>query len=205
MKLTSQEIAFIDNYLQQSDIIFVDLRQELTDHIASVLEEQMALENSSFYETFKTYMILNKKAILKNNSINYKNVISAIIQFSKTLLNPGNLILGLFLIFGFRFWIEWISLKTLYNSLFLIIIGLIFIQGIHTYLILRKRYLCLENTSFVLLFIYFINLFFNGFYVENFHGNYVSVAMTLFLVFAFMQFYYTTIQKFRCKLGFRFK
>lgn len=197
MKLTSQEIAFIDNYLQESDIIFVDLRAELTDHIASVLEDQMELENSSFYEVFKTYMVLNKKAILKNSSYNYKNVIRAILIFSKTLLRPRNLIFGLFLILGFCNGIEFISLKILHNSLFLIIASLIIIQGIHTFLILRKRYLYLENTSFVLLIIYHFNLFFNGFYGENFHGNYGSIAITLFLVFAFIQFYYTTIQKIR--------
>jgi ATP/ADP translocase len=33
--LQKEQIKFIDNYLQKSDVIFVDIRAELTDHIAS--------------------------------------------------------------------------------------------------------------------------------------------------------------------------
>jgi hypothetical protein len=64
MKLTKQQIQFIDNYLQKADIIFVDIRAEMTDHIASAVEEKMQHENLDFYLAFKYYMIENKAGFL---------------------------------------------------------------------------------------------------------------------------------------------
>jgi hypothetical protein len=53
MKLSNQEVRFIDQYLQKADVIFVDVRSELTDHIASAVEEKMELENQDLYYNIK--------------------------------------------------------------------------------------------------------------------------------------------------------
>ena len=53
MKLNEEQIKFIDKYLQKSDVIFVDVRAELIDHIASAVEEKMHSENLDFYDAFK--------------------------------------------------------------------------------------------------------------------------------------------------------
>ncbi|OYQ33294.1 hypothetical protein CHU92_12945 [Flavobacterium cyanobacteriorum] len=60
MKLTPQQIQFIDNYLGNSGMRYLDARAEMTDHVASALEGR----EGDFYENFKAYMIQNKKDLL---------------------------------------------------------------------------------------------------------------------------------------------
>lgn len=66
-QLTKKEIAFIDKYLRNSGIEFLDVRIEMTDHVASVIEQELELNRDiSFYDAFKSYMIKNKKHLLRN-------------------------------------------------------------------------------------------------------------------------------------------
>jgi hypothetical protein len=68
MKLSKEELLFIDTYLKNSDVIYTDVRLELTDHVASAIEEELAGNpNKTFYEAFKRYMVRNKKSLLKNH------------------------------------------------------------------------------------------------------------------------------------------
>jgi len=68
MNLSKKELQFIDTYLKNSDVIYTDVRLELTDHVASAIEVELE-ENPSktFYEVFKSYMVHNKKSLLKNH------------------------------------------------------------------------------------------------------------------------------------------
>ncbi len=50
MKLTKEEIKFIDNYLIKSKVKYWDVRIELLDHIASSVEEKIENEGISFNE-----------------------------------------------------------------------------------------------------------------------------------------------------------
>ncbi|WP_299098130.1 hypothetical protein [uncultured Winogradskyella sp.] len=50
MKLTKQEIQFIDNYLIKNEVKFWDVRIELLDHIVSAVEDKMTNEGISFNE-----------------------------------------------------------------------------------------------------------------------------------------------------------
>ena len=65
--LDKEDIAFIENYLEHSDISYADIRMEMTDHVASEIEALMSAQNSNFYDTFKTYMITNKATLLDAN------------------------------------------------------------------------------------------------------------------------------------------
>lgn len=66
-KLSPKEIRFIENYLKNSGVFFFDVRLEMTDHVASELEERLSKMNSrGFYEEFKDYMRLHKKSLLKS-------------------------------------------------------------------------------------------------------------------------------------------
>lgn len=65
MKLSIENIHFIDNYLENSGVYYYDVRLEMIDHIASKLEAQY--ENNTFEEAFKIYMLENKKELLANN------------------------------------------------------------------------------------------------------------------------------------------
>jgi len=64
MKLTKQDIQFIDKYLKESGVKYVDIRYEMTDHVATALEGM----EGSFYESFKSYMLQHKKELLNSNS-----------------------------------------------------------------------------------------------------------------------------------------
>jgi hypothetical protein len=68
MKLTFENIFFIDNYLENSDIIYKDIRMEMIDHVASGIETKISEgDNRDFYYVFKDYMIENKGKLLNNN------------------------------------------------------------------------------------------------------------------------------------------
>ncbi|MDH7913691.1 hypothetical protein [Winogradskyella sp. SYSU M77433] len=68
MKLTKENIKFIDTYLENSNIIHIDIRMEMLDHIASVIETKMENgDKRDFYFIFKDYMVDNKNSLLNNN------------------------------------------------------------------------------------------------------------------------------------------
>ena len=50
MKLTKEEIQFIDNYLIKNEVKYWDVRLELLDHIVSAVEDKMTNEGVSFNE-----------------------------------------------------------------------------------------------------------------------------------------------------------
>ncbi|MFD1062544.1 hypothetical protein ACFQ1Q_04740 [Winogradskyella litorisediminis] len=50
MKLTKEEIKFIDNYLIKNEVKFWDVRLELLDHIVSAVEDKIENEGISFNE-----------------------------------------------------------------------------------------------------------------------------------------------------------
>lgn len=201
MKITKENIQFIDNYLQQSDVIFVDVRSEITDHIASAVEAKMKEESLDFYDAFKDYMILNKKEILKANNKNFSYFKNANISFSKTLYKPYNLFFIVLLVLFFRYSALYYDknqiLEVIHNALFISTLTIAAVMTIYSFVIIRKRYLCLENLSFVLLAIYYFNLFFNGFLMGDFYGNTFSIGITVFLLYAFIIFSFKTIRKFR--------
>jgi hypothetical protein len=198
--LTEEHIQFIDKYLQKADIIFVDVRAEMIDHVASAVEEKMQSENIEFYDAFKDFMVFNKKELLKRNNKQFQYFQEAVVAFSKTLFKPYNLVFGVFLIAILSFFGDLKYLKTINYVLFFGILRVTIIQTIYSFLILKKRYLCLENTSSVLLAIYYFTVFFNGFY-SSFFGNSVSVGIALFLFFAFIVHSIVTVRKFRLSYG----
>jgi hypothetical protein len=67
MGLSKEELQFIDTYLENSDIDYIDVRIELTDHIAATIENELEENtNLSFYDVFKNYMIHHKKNLINN-------------------------------------------------------------------------------------------------------------------------------------------
>lgn len=62
-KLTPSEISFINDYLKNSGVKYVDIRYEMTDHVATALEEL----DGDFYDNFKEYMVKHKEQLLKSN------------------------------------------------------------------------------------------------------------------------------------------
>jgi len=66
--LDKEQIGFIDHYLENSDIIHVDIRAEMVDHVASGIEERINDgDERDFYYIFKDYMVAHKARLLDNN------------------------------------------------------------------------------------------------------------------------------------------
>ncbi len=86
MKLDQHQLSFIDTYLKNSGIAYVDLRMEMLDHVATGVLETMNGENTSFYEAFKSYMVVNKKELLKWNKKFRKVTDVKVLQALKTNL-----------------------------------------------------------------------------------------------------------------------
>lgn len=70
MGLSNEELQFIDKYLENSCINYIDVRLELTDHIATTIENELETHSTqTFYEVFKNYMLLHKKNLMENYEI----------------------------------------------------------------------------------------------------------------------------------------
>lgn len=197
-QLSQEEITFIDNYLQKSDLVFVDIRAELTDHIASAIEEKMEAENLGFYDAFKDFMVNNKKQLLKSKDY----FTPAVLNFAKTLYKPYNLVIGVLIImscyFISQFSVSNVVFKKVYFFLFGSVILLSLLQFIYTFLVLRKRFMYLEKLSFSLTGIYYLNIFFNGFFTD-FLGSMTSVAVLAFMSITYSIYWFSTLRKFRKK------
>ncbi|WP_159801323.1 hypothetical protein [Flavobacterium sp. MK4S-17] len=61
-KLNLEQLKFIDTYLKNSGIEYVDVRIEMTDHVASAIEDM----EGDFLDCFKEYMLQHKKELLKS-------------------------------------------------------------------------------------------------------------------------------------------
>jgi hypothetical protein len=99
-KLTVAQIQFIDSRLKMAGINFVDIRYEMTDHIASELEN---LEGD-FYDNLRYYIAKHKIEITGQNRA-YRKIarIKAARFFCKVLLRPIVLIPTIALFFILQF------------------------------------------------------------------------------------------------------
>ena len=105
MKLTTKDIQFIDNYLDNSDVIYADIRMEMVDHVASDIESRIESgDTRDFYYVFKDYMVENKAQLLNDNKQFLKSADRKIWKaFLKEFLNPLTLLIFLTSFGGFYF------------------------------------------------------------------------------------------------------
>ncbi|CAM3564186.1 hypothetical protein FLGE108171_03160 [Flavobacterium gelidilacus] len=194
MKLSKENINFIDNYLKKNEVIYFDIRMEMLDHILNGIEKEMTEKNIGFYEAFKIYMPVNKKEIFMMNK---KSSFEALKLFIKSLKKRYNLIVAFFTAFVcFVFRDDLIAL----NSVFWILMLLYFVINTSIYFLnARKRYYILEKFGLILNAIYFINIFINGYadgFFGNFRGNIYTVSVIFFLSISFYVYYINTVVKF---------
>lgn len=100
MKLDKEQIHFIDNYLKNSGVKYIDIRFEMVDHIASALTEM----KGDFYDNFKSYMLENKKELLQSNLLFKKLAAkSAFRMLLKSMIKPLSIavIIGFYAFFYF--------------------------------------------------------------------------------------------------------
>lgn len=72
--LTKENIKFIETYLVNSGVRYLDIRMEMLDHIATDIEATLNSKAISFYDAFKAYMVIHKKELLENNTKLYRQV-----------------------------------------------------------------------------------------------------------------------------------
>jgi hypothetical protein len=95
MGLPKEELQFIDTYLENSGVDYIDVRLELTDHIATAIENELEKNNQlTFYEVFKTYMITHKKNLIENSELQKAKLRDKIIMsFLKSFMSLEVLLL----------------------------------------------------------------------------------------------------------------
>ena len=162
MRLTNEEIQFIDNYLDNSDVVYADIRMEMVDHVASEIETKIdAGDMRDFYYVFKDYMVENKGKLLNDNKKFLKSADKKILKATlKELLKP--LTIGIFVLafLGFYTAFNHLDFRTFRSLIFLIPFGTFLGFGLLYWV--YSKYYGLERLSFpMLLFYQLSSLIFN--------------------------------------------
>jgi hypothetical protein len=199
-KLTANDLKFIHNYLKKSEVIYDDILLELTDHIASAVEEKMLFENIDFYDAFKNYMVENKRELFKKFSVGVLASMEPIKSFGMFLLQPVSLILGVFFIVSFYFFNGSIDKATfvydfqMYWLLFIVIFGI----GHHLFfrLIKKKRFFIVEQSWIVLVVVQNMLNFFASPKLSNLSKNFYGDFLILYFTIVFLFFYFSRVKKY---------
>ena len=121
-KLTPQNIQFIDNYLKNSEVIYYDIRMEILDHVATALEYTMQAENLDFYDAFKSYMVVNKKEILKGNKGEGLHFKEPLKKFGIFVIQPFQLFLALITYLMVYFFTQYFGINDFTKYIYITII-----------------------------------------------------------------------------------
>ena len=186
MSLSSENIKFIDNYLKNSEVIYYDIRMEMLDHVATAVEQKMQVENLDFYDAFKSYMVLNKKGLMKQNERTLKLDFKAIFPFLKFNISLNSLLT--FTLLGLLFYFLLQEFETITISKFLVNfifigMGLFYLkQTIFYFYRGKKRFHYLEKNSVILFVLYQPILMLNSlFLLDDKSKPPIIVALILFL------------------------
>lgn len=191
MKLSEEDIQFINTYLENSDVVFADIRMEMVDHVASDIESRMeAGDTRSFYDVFKTYMVENKAQLLKDNKQFLKSADKKIWKaFLKAFLSPMTPLL--FLIAYVVFYVVYLNVGIETFRLIISYVPLIGLSGfLLTYVVYHKvknlkRFSVVERLAFPFLVFYQLpNLVFN-------FSNQTKDLRTILWVIGFVSFILT--------------
>jgi hypothetical protein len=199
MKLTSQQIQHLDNYLISCDIKWIDVRAELVDHFASSLEKKLE-ENptldfknaaikvhKSFSDNgFKKLLETKKKSVEKQF---YKQLFSHLKSFFKL----PKVILSLGFFYGLVLLMNLFSNKEMFFQGLTIIVLLIVLLLLVRILIdkkkKQKRFLTLDKTELYFQLYNFLMILFSStttFRPEtsftNTNYNYIHIAAFVLLI-----------------------
>lgn len=159
-KLGQEELEFIDNYLKNSGVEYIDVRVEMLDHVASAVEIKMEAEKTDFYEAFKSYMVANKKELLKQTDSFAKESLKKVLQMvGKNLFHPLSLVITAAVVI-----ITVVLFDFLKQHLMFFSMGLFFLEFVAIVLITKtfkkQKYLHLHKlTSIIISFVYVMHNF----------------------------------------------
>lgn len=197
--LSKKEIQFIDTYLQNSQVFFVDIRNEMIDHIASAVEAKMELNQSDFYQNFKEYMLVNKEEILKNNPTRTKISWAEIKRFGAFLIQPILLLMGTLLLFLFKYMlpsVQDLDYFSLNNLIFILFIFLIFVQYAYIFWVVKKRFYAIEKSGQILLILYWMRIVLAPF-KPNQSLTLITTSLFSFLMLGYVLFLIKEIRTFQ--------
>ncbi|MFN8326028.1 hypothetical protein [Flavobacterium sp.] len=189
MKLNKNQIQFIDGYLQRNDVIYVDIRAEMIDHIATGVEEKMKVEDIEFHDAFVSYVNSNRKEIFSMNKNSWRNTFLELKNYFRFFLKPKSLfavVLIIALFFSLRETEFYTFIKEDLSFYFLLIfLGYSVLSMIYFYGIKKKRYYFIERTNIVLSILYWINLFiFKPFEKQKYISDVLTIVfMCLFAIY----------------------
>ena len=201
-RLTKENIQFIDRYLS-SEIIFMDIRTEMVDHIGSVIEQKMIdRDPRSFYYIFKDYMIKNKRLIYKSNTKFLRSVdYNAGKRLLKNVFSLKGIIVFITMFFCFNTLSNYLEpqlfLKTLKNSpmFVLLLIGSIYLINIKRS---KERYSAIERLGIYFILIYQFIYFFFSIQIKNFdfinENTLLSTIIATFLITTTILLLFTAFQ-----------
>lgn len=206
MSLSSENIQFIDNYLKNSEVIYYDIRMEMLDHVATAVEQKMEVENIDFYNAFKSYMILNKKEILKGNKGEGLHFKEPLKKFGIFVIQPFQLFLAFITYLTVYFFTQYFGINDFTKYIYITIIITYLIFGLIHFLLTRKKKFYYIDKNFSIIFLlYQIANPLHRIANEGFTSYVVFNSIILFVFFAFLRFYYLEMKSFRQKNQFLFQ
>jgi len=199
MKLSKENIQFIDTYLENSEIHFADIRMEMVDHIASVLEAELELNNElSFYDAFKAYMISNKTRLLQDNEGFLRNTYNNLLKLIwLNMLTVNSFLVFLGVIISARFIINNFGFETIeaaYISsplLSFIVLGIVYLVVLRVFN--YDRFSGVERIGFVYVFLFqVVNALhlLTKYQAESESGHWIAVvvfAISCTLIYTFVK------------------
>jgi hypothetical protein len=185
MKLSKENLQFIDTYLLNSNVVHTDVRLELTDHVASAIEKELTENtNTTFYQVFKQYMVENKTTLLGNTkkfaNASLKKTCSL---FLRHFISFKNIVLLVFLFGIQKLLLQYFPVKELIISLCYLSIFLYVVFMLVFSLIRKKiKYSSLDSLLTFQLLINYIFIF----PMIQFHDRLLNAfdANTLLIVFS---------------------
>ena len=204
--LTSQNIKFIDNYLKNSEVIYYDIRMEMLDHVATAVEKKMQAEDLDFYDAFKSYMVTNKKEILKGNKeegLYFKEPLKKFFLFS---IKPIHILLEIGIFSIVYFFTQYCGINDFTKYIYVIIIATYFVFLILHYLLTwKKKFYYIDKNFSIIFLLYQLANPLHRIANEGFTSYVVFNSIVLFVFFAFLRFYYLEMKSFKQKNQFLFQ
>jgi len=201
MKLAKEDIVFIDTYLKNHNVIYLDIRYEMIDHIATGVEEKMQNEDLAFYDAFKDFMAANKTEILRNNKTSGTIYWDVVKQFLLFLVSPIILVFGviLFLFFNYFKLSQIFSPNFEFKEMVLMLIVYLFaFQFFYFRYYLKKRFYRIEKIGSILVLIYWLQLLFLRYHeIETISKT--TLFVFSYLLFGYVAFLTKEVLKFNCR------
>jgi hypothetical protein len=199
MKLSKENLQFIDNYLKFNEVVYFDIRLEMLDHVATAVEQKMNEEQLEFYDAFKEYMVQNKKEVMKFNK-GTGFYFQPIKKFGLFLFKPLSLVLGALALLFSKFLVLYLGINNI--SLYIVIIFAVFFYSFfiaNYYVCNRRRFFFLEQNGTILFLLLQFGQFFNRSANQSTETSIFINTILLYLFLSFVYFYYDEMVIFKAK------